>query len=88
MFYPDLSGLNALPNSGSSLTALDAALEAVEFRETYRDPQQKDGQGKKRLIFSIVLRSPERTLTNEEADEIREQIVSACSQQHAAVLLG
>jgi phenylalanyl-tRNA synthetase beta chain len=62
-------------------------LESVRYQETYRDPQ-KDGQGKKRQLFSITLRSAERTLTNEEADQIRDQVVAACHQAHQAVLLG
>jgi len=63
------------------------SLETVRYQETYRDPQ-KDGAGKKRLLCSITLRSSERTLTNEEADEIRENVVSACQEGHGAVLLG
>ena len=62
-------------------------LESVQYQETYRDPQ-KDGAGKKRLLFSITLRSSERTLTNEEADQIRENVVGACQKDHGAVLLG
>lgn len=62
-------------------------LESVQYRETYRDPQ-KDGPGRKRLFFSVTFRSAERTLTNEEADQIRQAVVAACRQHHAAVLLG
>lgn len=62
-------------------------LESLCYQETYRDPK-KDGAGKKRLLFSITLRSRQRTLTNEEADQIRQQVVDACHQSHGAVLLG
>jgi phenylalanyl-tRNA synthetase beta chain len=62
-------------------------LESMSYQETYRDPK-KDGDGKKRLLFSITLRSRQRTLTNEEADQIRQQVVAACHQTHGAVLLG
>jgi phenylalanyl-tRNA synthetase beta chain len=62
-------------------------LERLSYQETYRDPQ-KDGSGKKRLLFSITLRSAERTLTNEEADQIRDDVVAACHREHRAVLLG
>lgn len=62
-------------------------IEAVEYRETYRDPQ-KDGAGKKRLIFSLALRSPERTLTHEEADAVRQRVVAGCHERWGAVLLG
>jgi phenylalanyl-tRNA synthetase beta chain len=62
-------------------------VEAVEYRETYRDPQ-KDGADKKRLFFSLTLRSPERTLTSEEADSVRTQVVAACHSEWGAILLG
>ncbi len=64
-----------------------ACLESLQYRETYRDAE-KDGRGKKRLLFSITVRSAERTLTNEEADQIRQAVVTACRQEHGAVLLG
>jgi len=62
-------------------------LEMLQFQEVYRDTT-KDGAGKKRLFFSITLRSPDQTLTNEQADEIRDRVVAACSQQQQAALLG
>ncbi len=62
-------------------------LESISYQETYRDTK-KDGEGKKRQLFSITLRSAERTLTNEEADQIRDAVVAACHQAHGAVLLG
>ncbi len=62
-------------------------LEQISYQETYRDPQ-KDGPGKKRQLFSITLRSSQRTMTNEEADQIRDQVVAACHQAHGAILLG
>lgn len=62
-------------------------LESLRYQEIYRDPK-KDGAGKKRLLFSITLRSRQRTLTNEEADQIRQQVVAACHQAHGAALLG
>jgi len=61
-------------------------LEEVAYQDVYRDTQ-RDGAGKKRLLFSITLRSSETTLTNEQADEIRDAIVTACGKQHAATLL-
>lgn len=71
-------------------TAVQAAggawLEAVEYRETYRDPA-KDGPRKKRLLLSLVLRSPDRTLTSEEADAVRDAVVAACHSQLGATLL-
>lgn len=61
-------------------------LEAIHYQETYRDPQ-RDGAGKKRLLFSVIFRSAEGTLTNEEADLTRDRIVAACDQTHGARLL-
>lgn len=61
-------------------------LESLQFQEVYRDPK-KDGAGKKRLFFSMTLRSSTQTLTNEQADEVRDRVVSACAQQHQATLL-
>ena len=48
----------------------------------------KDGAGKKRLLFRVQLRSTERTLTGDEADEIIQRIVTSCREKHGAVLLG
>jgi phenylalanyl-tRNA synthetase beta chain len=62
-------------------------LEGVEYRETYRD-LAKDGPRKKRLLLSLVLRSTDRTLTSEEADGVRNQVVAACHERLGAVLLG
>ena len=63
-------------------------LESVKYLDTYRDPSGKDGPNKKRLLFSMSLRSFERTLTGEEADEIRNRVVKATGEQQGAVLLG
>lgn len=61
-------------------------LESLQYQDTYRDPS-KDGAGKKRLLFSILLRSHDRTLTGDEVDAVRDQTIEACRQQHAAELL-
>lgn len=66
--------------------AAGTTLESIRYRETYRDAQ-KDGAGRKRLLFSFELRSPERTLTSEEADAIRDRIVAACNESLGASLL-
>jgi phenylalanyl-tRNA synthetase beta chain len=62
-------------------------LEQLAYRETYRD-EQKDGVGKKRVLLSCSFRAAERTLTSEETDRIRDDIVAACARQHSARLLG
>ncbi|MEO2020889.1 MAG: phenylalanine--tRNA ligase subunit beta [Pirellulaceae bacterium] len=51
-------------------------LESLQYQETYRDPE-RDGEGSKRILFSLTLRSHERTLTGEEADQIRDDVVQA-----------
>jgi phenylalanyl-tRNA synthetase beta chain len=72
--------------SASVKGAAGERLQSVCYLDTYRAPD-KDGAGKKRLLLSVQLRSPERTLTGEEADQIVERIVSACGEMHGAVLL-
>jgi phenylalanyl-tRNA synthetase beta chain len=59
--------------------------EGIEYRDTYRDPERL-GPGKKSLLFSIILRSKEGTLTSQQADEIRDRIVAACRKEHGAEL--
>jgi phenylalanyl-tRNA synthetase beta chain len=67
-------------------SAAGEQLAEVRYLDTYRDPA-KDGPGKKRLLFSMSLRSLDRTLTGEEVDQVRDRVVQACSHQHAAALL-
>ena len=62
-----------------------ACFESLEYRDTYRDSERLGG-GKKSLLFTIALRSAEGTLTNEQADEVRAQIVTACRAKHGAEL--
>ena len=61
-------------------------LESILYRETFRD-SKKDGDSKKRLLLSVVLRSPDSTLTGEKADEICDKIVSRCTEKHQAALV-
>jgi phenylalanyl-tRNA synthetase beta chain len=58
--------------------------EALEYRDTYRDAERLGD--KKSLLFSIVLRSAEGTLTSVQADEVRDRVVAACRERHAAEL--
>jgi phenylalanyl-tRNA synthetase beta chain len=51
-------------------------LESLSFQEVYRSAD-KLGPGKKSMLFSIQLRSASGTLTNEEADKIRDTVVAA-----------
>jgi phenylalanyl-tRNA synthetase beta chain len=61
-------------------------LEAVKYQETYRD-EERDGAGRKRLLLSVRLRSNERTLTGQEAEQVREAIIGACQRELQARLL-
>jgi phenylalanyl-tRNA synthetase beta chain len=58
----------------------------VVFREIYRDTK-KDGEGKKRVLLSIHLRSSTETLTSERADAAIENVLEACKAQFQATLL-
>ena len=62
-------------------------LSVCDYQGTYRDPQ-KIGPGKKSLLLSITLQDESGTLTNEAADELRDQIVAACRRKLGAELRG
>ncbi len=66
-------------------TAGGDLLEAIEYRETYHDPQRL-GEGRKSFLFSVQLRSAAGTLTNEQADATRQRIVSLLAEQLGAEL--
>jgi phenylalanyl-tRNA synthetase beta chain len=71
-----------------STTVREAAAphaEDIEFQDVYRDAERL-GAGKKSLLFTLTLRSPDGTLTNDEADQIRSRVVEACRAAHAAQL--
>lgn len=55
-------------------------LEKIAYQETYRDAQRL-GNGKKSLLFNIQLRSTEGTLTGEQADAVRDQIVAVLDKK-------
>ena len=59
--------------------------ERLDYLDTYRDPQ-KLGADKKSLLLSISLRWREGTMTNQQADELRDKIVEACGRKHGAEL--
>jgi len=60
-------------------------VEAVAYKETYRNPD-KIGPGNKSLVFSLQLRSSRGTLTNEEADGVRDRVVAMLEKQLGAAL--
>jgi phenylalanyl-tRNA synthetase beta chain len=55
-------------------------LEKLSFQEEYRSTD-KLGSGKKSLLFSIQLRSATGTLTNEEADQVRDSVVAELTKK-------
>ncbi|HUY92866.1 MAG TPA: phenylalanine--tRNA ligase subunit beta [Pirellulales bacterium] len=61
------------------------ALEHLEFKEIYRNDALR-AAGRKSMLFSLTLRSRQATLTNAEADAIRDRIVAACGERFGAVL--
>jgi phenylalanyl-tRNA synthetase beta chain len=52
--------------------------------DVYRGPQA--GPGKKSIAFSVAFQSPDRTLTDEDAAELRNRIVLALEQGFGAEL--
>lgn len=62
-------------------------LESLQYRETYRDPKNKDGAGKKRLMFSMTFRHAERTLTSDEVDAACNAVIVGCDKAFGARLL-
>ncbi|QEG33845.1 phenylalanine--tRNA ligase subunit beta [Bythopirellula goksoeyrii] len=62
------------------LSGCGELLESLAFQEEFRS-KEKLGPGKKSLLFSIQLRSAQGTLTNEQADAIREKLVAEVAKQ-------
>jgi phenylalanyl-tRNA synthetase beta chain len=68
------------------LSAGGPLLRDLRYRETYRDAA-KDGEGKKRILFSFAFQSDSRTLTSQEADDSRQQIIAACESKLGGKLI-
>lgn len=60
-------------------------VEEVKLTDQYEDVV-KFGQDKISYTFRIVYRSPERTLTNEEVNQIQEKIIQKTSQELSATI--
>ncbi|MGD0383398.1 MAG: phenylalanine--tRNA ligase subunit beta [Thermoguttaceae bacterium] len=60
-------------------------LEHLDYRDTYREAKRL-GEGKKSLLMTITLRWKDGTLTSQQADEIRDQVVAACREKYGAEL--
>ena len=59
-------------------------LRSLDVFDEYRGEQI--GEGKRSLAFRVAFRSPERTLTDEEAGQLRSRIVAALADGFGAVL--
>jgi phenylalanyl-tRNA synthetase beta chain len=59
--------------------AAGAELATVEVFDVYRGPQV--GEGRKSLALHLVFQAADRTLTDVEADALRERVVAALSEQ-------
>ena len=75
---PAVDLADALTDGGGSL------LEAVRLFDVYSGTQV--GEGRRSLAFSLRMRAPDRTLTNEEANAARDAAVAEASRRHGAVL--
>jgi phenylalanyl-tRNA synthetase beta chain len=61
-------------------------LEAVRLFDVYTGSPVPEGQ--KSLAYALTLRAPDRTLTGEEAAEVRRRAVAAVTERTGAVLRG
>lgn len=59
-------------------------VESVELFDIYRGPQL--GEGKKSVAYSVMLRCPDRTMTDDEADSITKKITKALKDEFNIVL--
>ena len=53
-------------------------LESIELFDVYTGDQV--GEGKKSLAYAVTFRAPDRTLTSEDSEEIRQRIVDKASE--------
>ena len=60
--------------------------ESVEFVEIFRNTE-KDGEGKKRVLLSVKLRSQTTTLTGEQAEKACSSIIEECKKSHGAEIV-
>lgn len=58
-------------------------LESVRYQETYRNPRLAS-EGKKKVLFQVAFRSPQGTLTHDQANAAHDRIVSACERELGA----
>lgn len=65
--------------------AAGETLEKLEFRDVYRN-DALSAKSEKRLLFSVVLRDRQATLSSPQADAVRDRIVAACAERFGARL--
>jgi phenylalanyl-tRNA synthetase beta chain len=68
----------------AAAAAAGPALREMRAFDVYRGDQV--GAGKKSIAFSVAFQSPERTLTDEDAAELRNSIVKALGERFGAQL--
>ena len=66
--------------------SIGESLAAIEYQETYRDPQ-RDGAGAKRLLLTVELQKPDATLSGDQADEMVNRAIDAASGELSAKLV-
>ena len=71
--------------AGAVRAAAGEVLEHLEFKDIYRNDEVR-ARREKRLLFNVTLRDPRGTLTNAQADAVRDAIVAACGAQFGARL--
>lgn len=71
--------------AGAVRAAAGEVLEHLEFKDIYRNDEVR-ARREKRVLFNVTLRDPRGTLTNAQADAVRDAIVAACGEQFGARL--
>ncbi|MEZ6108947.1 MAG: phenylalanine--tRNA ligase subunit beta [Pirellulaceae bacterium] len=61
-------------------------IESIDYRETFRAPD-KDGADQKRVLLSVTLRAPDRTLDGDEVEQICQAIVTSVGSRVGGRLL-
>jgi phenylalanyl-tRNA synthetase beta chain len=72
--------------SNTVVASAGEILENLRYLETYRDAK-RDGADKKRLLFSMTFRAPDRTLDGDEVNSACHRVIAACETSHQAKLL-
>ena len=65
--------------------AIGETMAELQYRETYRNPD--DGDDRRRLLMSVRLQRPDRTLTGDEAEQLVSKMIAEAKTQLAAELV-